>query len=662
MGDDRSAVLRACERSRGVRLSLTILTVAYPLSPVGPASVGGAEQVVAALDRALVHAGHRSIVIACEGSQVAGTLVPTPAFAGELDEETRRAAHEATRTAIRKAVREFEPDVIHLHGVDFCEYLPEQGPAVLATLHLPPDWYPASTFALGRTDTFLHCVSESQERSCPYSADLLPPIPNGVPLPDGLDVRKRDYVLAMGRICPEKGFHLAIDAAQEAGLPIVLAGGLFAYAAHQEYFRTEIEPRLAKPNVFFAGAVGGERKQRLLASARCVVIPSLVAETSSLVAMEAAASGTPVVAFPSGALPELVANGNTGLLVERADALPDALRRADQEVSPDACRAWAEEHFSEERMAQRYLGTYVYLKHRPGYEVEAVSDSEEWERLFEESERATPFQHPAWLRGFPSQDRLLLQVRRHGRVVGLAPLRIADGVVRFLGEGISDYLDLLASPGEEQNTARATLEWLRRHQFGCEFTDVPAHSALRDAAPDERGNACPVLDLLGSEIPARVLKSLRTAARGLDVQFESAVSNNLEEYMDALFRLHAKRWEGRGEPGVLRDSWVQTFHRRTAAGLSQAGLLRFYGMRLEGQLISILYCFAAKGRTYYYLGGFDSEYARHSPGALLVHYAIERAREEGCNEFDFLRGGEAYKYRWGAKDRWNYTVRLQALT
>ena len=82
-------------------MSLTILSVAYPLSPVAPDSVGGAEQVVATLDRALVKAGHRSVVIACEGSQVEGTLVPIPSCEGDLDDTARARAQQATRDAIR---------------------------------------------------------------------------------------------------------------------------------------------------------------------------------------------------------------------------------------------------------------------------------------------------------------------------------------------------------------------------------------------------------------------------------------------------------------------------------------------------------------------------------------------------------------------------------
>ena len=75
-----------------------------------------------------------------------------------------------------------EPDVVHLHGIDFASYLPPPGPAVLATLHLPLDWYRAAALAPTRPRTYLHPVSASQARSAPAECAPGPPIENGVDL------------------------------------------------------------------------------------------------------------------------------------------------------------------------------------------------------------------------------------------------------------------------------------------------------------------------------------------------------------------------------------------------------------------------------------------------------------------------------------------------
>jgi len=336
---------------------LTVLLVAYPLAPVGRDTVGGAEQILAALDDALARAGHRSIVVACAGSRVAGRLVATPAPAGPLDEAARAAARARHRAALEETIARDAPDLVHMHGLDFHECLPPPGVPVLATLHLPPAWYPPEALRPDRPRTYLNCVSAAQHRCCPAGPALLPPIENGVPVHRfDARVRRRGFALALGRICPEKGFHLALDAARLAGAPLLLGGQVYPYPAHEEYFRTEIRPRLDRRRRFL-GPLPFHRKRRLLAAARCLLAPSLAPETSSLAAMEALAAGTPVVAFRSGALAEIVEHGTTGFLVDDVHTMAEAIRAA-HTLDPEACRAAARERFSEERMTREYLELY----------------------------------------------------------------------------------------------------------------------------------------------------------------------------------------------------------------------------------------------------------------------------------------------------------------
>ena len=356
---------RAGEGERRLhRRPLTILSVAYPLAPVSPNAVGGAEQVLARLDAALTQAGHRSLVVACEGSAVAGTLIATPRIDGPLDDDAKRRAAADHCAAIKAALaRESAIDLIHLHGIDFHAYLPPPGPPALATLHLPPSWYPAEALRPARPRTYLHCVSESQRRACPPGVALLPTIENGVDVDAfasaGQHAKRRRFALALGRICPEKGFHHALDAAKRAGAPLLLAGQVYPYAAHEAYFDAEIRPRLDAQRRFL-GPVGFARKRLLLAAARCLLVPSLAPETSSLVAMEALASGTPVVAFPAGALPDIVEHGRTGFLVSDAAEMADAIAAAGS-LDPEACRAAARTRFSLDRTVARYIALYEQL-------------------------------------------------------------------------------------------------------------------------------------------------------------------------------------------------------------------------------------------------------------------------------------------------------------
>ena len=338
-------------------MPLTVLSVAYALASVGRDAVGGAEQVLSALDRALVRAGHRSVVVAQAGSDVAGELVAVPA----LRPEARAGAEAATRAAVEAVLARGGVDLVHMHGIDFAATMPRAaGAPVLVTLHLPPAWYPEGALRPG-PGVWLVCVSEAQHARCPPSGGLLPPIENGVDV-GALGAARhacRGYTVCLGRVCPEKGQHFAADAARLAGVTLLIAGKVFGYPEHLAYFAEEVVPRLDGRRRF-VGAAGFARKRRMLASARCLLVPSLAEETSSLVAMEALACGTPVVAFRAGALPGIVRDGVTGFLVDDAAGMADAIGRVGT-LDRAACRADAVARFSAERMTGEYLALYGRL-------------------------------------------------------------------------------------------------------------------------------------------------------------------------------------------------------------------------------------------------------------------------------------------------------------
>jgi glycosyltransferase involved in cell wall biosynthesis len=338
---------------------LRILSVAHAFGCVSPDAPGGAEQVISMLDEALVAAGHRSVVVANDGSRVAGALVPTPRVEGSLDREACLGAVAAVREAIGTVLRDGPVDVVHFHGVDFDRVRIASPPPSVVTLHQPPSWYAPEALAR-RPDTRIVCVSDSQRAACP-SCDAIV-VPNGVRL-DAFhrddEPGKGDFVVALGRICPEKGFHLAIDAAERAGVRILLAGALLDYPEDRAYFEGTIRVRLGR-GAGFLGAVGMEAKRELLGAARCLLVPSLAAEVSSLVAMEALASGTPVVAFRLGALPDIVEHGKTGFLVSSVEEMADAIGAVHRLRSED-CRAAAEARFSAGAMVNRYIELYEEL-------------------------------------------------------------------------------------------------------------------------------------------------------------------------------------------------------------------------------------------------------------------------------------------------------------
>ena len=339
-------------------MPLTVLNVAFPLSPVGNARAGGAEQILMHLDAGLTSRGHRSLVIAQEGSRVCGTLVPVPRPPEALSHQAFVRAEQAHREAIASVLARERVDVVHLHGVDFFCYLPRTCLApVVVTLHLPRACYQPEARDLRFPGVRFVCVSRSQLRSWPNRQ--LDVVDNGVPLDRfGAAISRRQYVLLLGRICPEKGWHLALDAARRAGIRAVLAGSVQGFPEHERYFHEEIRPWLQRGRAVYIGAAEGTRKRRLLGAARCVVISSQVPETSSLAAIEALASGTPVVAFARGALPDLVEHGHNGFLVDNVDEMADAIQHVGR-LDPEACRQTAVARFDANRMVDAYLALYA---------------------------------------------------------------------------------------------------------------------------------------------------------------------------------------------------------------------------------------------------------------------------------------------------------------
>lgn len=299
-----------------------------------------------------------------------------------------------------------------------------------------------------------------------------------------------------------------------------------------------------------------------------------------------------------------------------------------------------------------------------------------WWALWRRCPAATPFQSPAWLLAwwhhFHPGRLHAVAVHRGDALVALAPAYVEDGPLgrRLLPMGISlsDYLDLLVDP--EVDGALDALA--RSAQTGAwdawSLEDLPPDAAADrlPAGPDVTDHTastdpCPVLPLaqppdLSGCVPARRRRQWRRAHAAADRRGRWSIEAGLppDTFLDHLFRLHAARWQSRGEGGVLADPIVQAFHRAALPALHAAGLVHRTTMQIEGKVVGAYYGFLARDRAYAYLGGFDPDYTEESPGSLLLGDAIASAIRQDAREFHFLRGGEAYKYAWGGQNRWNH--------
>lgn len=306
---------------------------------------------------------------------------------------------------------------------------------------------------------------------------------------------------------------------------------------------------------------------------------------------------------------------------------------------------------------------------------------DEWLKLWQESSTATPFQSPDWIipwwKYFGSGRLCVLVWRNDAGLLGIAPLFAYDDdrrSLRFIGTGNTDYLDIIVDDRARNDCGAAIFNYLSNiHSWhDIDLEGLPCNSPLlrtmRDLDLDEEvdarveeQDACPVLSLPRTatefidDLPHRLQHNLSYYRRKLamcgEVMFEQAVENNFDELFEALLSLHKARWRMTNSKGVLFADDVQSFHRDAAFGLLSHGALRLYSLRIDGRVIACLYGFHHAQRTYYYLSGFDPEFAQYSPGNILVAHAIHEAIREGATEFDFLRGRESYKYKWGAIDQ-----------
>lgn len=339
---------------------MTRVAMLAPIAwPTPPRGYGPWEQVVATLTDALTDLGVEVTLYATGDSRTRAELRSVVPHGYEEDPSYDVKVYEALHIA-RVFEEAGDHDLIHNH-FDFLPLAWSRlvDTPMVTTIHgfSSPRILPAYR----AYDDRVHYVAISEADRHP-DLTYVATIHNGIdvgafafrsePDPDG-------HVVSFGRIHPDKGTAEAIDIARAAGRAIQLAGIVHDKA----YFDAEIRPRLG-PEVEYLGAVDGPDRPRVLGGGAALVHPVAFAEPFGLSVVEALACGTPVVAYPRGALPELVEQGVNGFL---ADTFDDAVTALDKIGTIDraVCRADAEARFSARRMAVDYVAVYERILGRP---------------------------------------------------------------------------------------------------------------------------------------------------------------------------------------------------------------------------------------------------------------------------------------------------------
>jgi glycosyltransferase involved in cell wall biosynthesis len=333
---------------------LSVGLIAPPWVSVPPPVYGGTEAMLDRLASGLRDAGCRVTLFTTGDSTcpVRRRWLYPEALGTMAGQECEQAHVEQAYAALR------DVDVIHdhtLHGLLRTDLHPP-GVPVVTTMHGPFTTEMADLYRLAAAaGVGIVSVSQAQRNS---ALD----VPVKAVIHHGVDVSQfpfgrgdGGYALFLGRMAPEKGAHRAIEVARAAGRHLVLAAKMWEPAEHR-YFADCVAPLLGDDAVY-VGEVGGERKLRLLAGAEALVNPIRWPEPFGLVMIEAMACGTPVLAFPEGAAPEIVTHGMTGFLCadEHDMAIDLELVRM---IDRRRCRDRVETLFSTRRMVGSYLRLY----------------------------------------------------------------------------------------------------------------------------------------------------------------------------------------------------------------------------------------------------------------------------------------------------------------
>lgn len=330
---------------------MRIAQICPPWFSVPPAGYGGIEWVVALLADGLAERGHDVTLFASGGSVTKAKLVsefeqpPGGAMLGQVWFEAVQAV------SAYKHRDQF--DIIH----DHCGIIGPSiganiaGPPVVNTLHGPFTEQAKRYYRLTSPPLHLVAISEAQRAFCP-DLNYAGTVHNGIDLAQyPMRADKDDYLLFLGRINREKGPEIAVEVAARAGMKLKMAVKM-SEPFEQEYWREVIEPRLTG-NEEILGEVTMDEKAALLAGARATLFPIQWPEPFGLVMTESMACGTPVLAFPYGAAPEVIVDGVTGYLPETIDDMVARVEQLDR-IDPLECRAHVERNFGADKMVAGY--------------------------------------------------------------------------------------------------------------------------------------------------------------------------------------------------------------------------------------------------------------------------------------------------------------------
>ena len=355
---------------------MKIAQIAPAWIAVPPKNYGGTENVIYNLVEELVTLGHDVTLFTPGDARTSARQIsffPTSLIAEGVPWSAYLKAHYHLYSAI-DSVKQEHFDVVHTHlssSADMCLFPLTASLATphVTTLHshfpfdgVPGGWIgDADPLYLARwaSSTPLVAISQSARAQAPREADFAGVVHHGVRMQDYRPQGngEGEYFAWLGRFVPDKGAHLAIESARQAGVPLMLAGQVQHHHESQHYFHEVIQPQIDGTQVQYVGPVDLKQKVKLLSRARGLLNPITWEEPFGMVMIEAMAIGCPIISFARGAAPEIIVHGKTGFLVNDVEEMVRYIPRI-AEIDRDTTRRHIELKFSARSMAENYVHVY----------------------------------------------------------------------------------------------------------------------------------------------------------------------------------------------------------------------------------------------------------------------------------------------------------------
>lgn len=318
---------------------------------------------------------------------------------------------------------------------------------------------------------------------------------------------------------------------------------------------------------------------------------------------------------------------------------------------------------------------------------------ETWKEIYIQSETDNIFMSwewcSLWWRHYGQNHKLLvLVVRDEKGISGIAPMMICKGnvltlwkpIIRFIGGDFADYMDFLILRNHDEVIAAIINFLIKIGDWGMiEFKRISESSQnlmsikeclnkLSYPSSDRVSCVSPIVkievawDDYYKSLNKGLKQDIRTSYNKFkllgEVSYENYSEDSMKMLLDVFFEMHKKRQAYKLGQSPFESQTTRDFFYDLAGTFTKLGWADISALKINGRVISTVFALKNKGVFYYWLPAFDPEFSKYSPGKVHIHALLKRAFDQQYEDFDFMRGDEAYKYKWSNNTFGSYELKI----